>query len=198
MTLKHTQREAVLGSLAAGSPDDPVVIAVHFLQNKSYADMVRRRFSGCEAKMSAKFQMCEDDRSPPKEIKSFVGKEPAEILGCLEAIVNLRTALVGEAGRMTVNQMWFEAFIGLSTKGTPSDPVVVACHVLHVDEYVDKVLRSIKGRGHVSVRFQMREDDEKEAVAVKEFVDEREETVLDCVRAMAQLRKLLVGEPNEA
>jgi len=162
------------------------------LQNEGYANTLRRRFVG-EQKMSACFQMREDDVKPPSMVKEFVDEDPNKILGCLNAMAELRTCLVSEDGRMTANQMWLEAILGLQTKGSANDPIVVAIHVLHVEWYVDMVLCKIKGNGTQSVRFQMREDEVKEPVVLKECVSETEDELLDILGAIVNVRKLLLG-----
>lgn len=95
--------------------------------------------------------------------------------------------------RMTETQMLREAVIGALSQGSRRDPIIVACHILHVKSYVAMIRRRLEGEGVVSLKFVMREDDLKDPVVIKEYEEEQKSEVAACLDSLAGLRSLLMG-----
>ena len=74
------------------------------------------------------------------------------------------------------------------------DPIVVACHILHVENYAALVRRRFEGGGLVTAKFVMRADDVQPVEVIKEYEDAEKGEVLACFEALTSLRSLLMSK----
>ena len=75
-----------------------------------------------------------------------------------------------------------EAVAGVIAKGSHRDPIVVACHILHVENYAAMVRRRFEGGGLVTAKFVMRADDVQPVEVIKEYEDAEKERLVVGVR----------------
>ena len=88
-----------------------------------------------------------------------------------------------------------EAVAGvILAKGSHRDPLVVACHILHVENYAAMVRRRFEGGGLVTAKFVMRADDVQPVEVIREFEDAEKGEVLACFEALTSLRSLLMSK----
>ena len=58
-----------------------------------------------------------------------------------------------QSARLSEKAMLREAVAGVIAKGSHRDPIVVACHILHVENYAAMVRRRFEGGGLVTAKF---------------------------------------------
>ena len=95
-----------------------------------------------------------------------------------------------QSARLSEKAMLREAVEGVIAKGSHRDPIVVACHALHVENYAAMVRRRFEGGGLVTAKFVMRADDVQPVEVIKEYEDAEKGEVLACFEALTSLRSL--------
>ena len=98
-----------------------------------------------------------------------------------------------QSARLSEKAMWREAVAGVIAKGSHRDPIVVACHILHVENYAALVRLRFEGLGGglVTAKFVMRADDVQPVEVIKEYEDAEKGEVLAYFEALMSLRSLL-------
>ena len=114
-----------------------------------------------------------------------------------------------QSARLSEKAMWREAVAGVIAKGSHRDPIVVACHILHVENYAAMVRRRFEGGGLVTAKFVVRADvvqpvdaekgevlayPQSVEVVIKEYEDAEKGEVLACFEALTSLRSLLMSK----
>ena len=99
-----------------------------------------------------------------------------------------------QSARLSEKAMLREAVAGVIAKGSHRDPIVVACHILHVENYAAMVRRRFEGGGLVTAKFVMRADDVHPVEVIKEYEDAEKGEVLACFEALTSLRSLLMSK----
>lgn len=84
-----------------------------------------------------------------------------------------------------------EAVVGILASGTASNPISVACHLLHEPSFVAMAKKYLVG-DDLHVRFFMRADDMTPPETVTVFAGADAKVVLDCLDAMACVRSAFV------
>ena len=99
-----------------------------------------------------------------------------------------------QSARLSEKTILREAVAGVIAKGSHRDPIVVACHILHVENYAAMVRRRFEGGGLVTAKFVMRADDVQPVDIIKEYEDAEKGEVLACFEALTSLRSLLMSK----
>ena len=99
-----------------------------------------------------------------------------------------------QSARLSEKTILREAVAGVIAKGSHRDPIVVACHILHVENYAAMVRRRFEGGGLVTAKFVMRADDVQPVEVIKEYEDAEKGEVLACFEALTSLRSLLMSK----